>query len=184
MNSSTFSRSDVVVRVLVLLLGLAFAGAGGAAESRDASRFFSLNTGDLRAEAADAHAEGKKALLVMFEQEGCPGCLYMKRNVLSRKDVQDFYRRHFVNLAIDIWGAVPLRDFAPRDSNEKAFAHAAKVKGTPTFVFYDLAGNEIVRIFGTIEDAAEFLLLGEFVASGAYKTRSFAQYKTQVRKGG
>ena len=184
MNSSTSSRFSVLVRILVLLLGLAFAGAGGAAESRDASQFFSLNTGDLRAEAADARAADKKALLVMFEQEGCPGCLYMKRNILSRKDVRDFYRRHFVNLAIDIWGAVPLRDFTPRDSNEKAFAQAAKVRGTPTFVFYDLAGQEIVRILGPVEDPAEFLLLGEFVASGAYKTRSFAQYKTQVRKGG
>ena len=58
------------------------------------------------------------------------------------------------------------------------------MKGTPTFVFYDLAGREIVRVLGPTEDPAEFLLLGEFVASGAYKTRSFAQYKTQIRKGG
>ena len=46
-----------------------------------------------------------------------------------------------------------------------------------TFVFYDLSGNEAVRILGPIETPDEFLLLGRYVASGAYKTRSFAQYK-------
>ena len=141
---------------------LAFAPAvSRAAESRDASHFFSLNTGDLKAEAAEARADGKKALLVMFEQEGCPGCLYMKRNILNRKDVQDYYRQHFVNLSLDIWGAVPLRDFANREATEKEFAQTASVKGTPTFVFYDLSGNELVRIFGPVEDADEFLLLGQ-----------------------
>jgi thioredoxin-related protein len=163
-----------------LSLVLAFAPAClRAAESRDASQFFNLNTGDLKAEAAEARADGKKALLVMFEQEGCPGCLYMKRNILNRKDVQDYYRQHFVNLSLDIWGAVPLRDFANREATEKDFAQRASVKGTPTFVFYDLSGNELVRIFGPVEDADEFLLLGRFVATGAYKTRSFAQYKLQ-----
>jgi thioredoxin-related protein len=160
--------------------------SASATDAREASHFFSLSTGDLKAEVAEARATGKKALLVMFEQEGCPGCLYMKRNILNRKEVQDYYRRHFVNLSLDIWGAVPIRDFAHREGTEKAYAQAAGIKGTPTFIFYDLAGNEAVRILGTIEEASEFLLLGEFVASGAYKTRSFAQYKRDqpIRRGG
>jgi thioredoxin-related protein len=70
-----------------------------------------------------------------------------------------------------------VRDFAHREQTEKAFAQSSKVKGTPTFVFYDLSGNEVARVFGTIETPEEFLLLGQFVASGAYKTRTFAQYK-------
>ena len=69
--------------------------------------------------------------------------------------------------------------------SEKLFAQNTKVKGTPTFVFYDLSGKELVRILGAVETPDEFLLLGQFVASGAYKTRSFAQYKLDkpVRKG-
>ena len=165
---------------LIIALALTFlSGSASAVETRDASHFFSLNTGDLKGEAAEARADGKKALLVMFEQEGCRGCLYMKRNILNRKDVQDYYRRHFVNLSLDIWGAVPLRDFANREATEKGFAQAANVKGTPTFVFYDPSGKELVRLFGPVEDADEFLLLGRYVATGAYKTRSFAQYKRE-----
>jgi thioredoxin-related protein len=155
-----------------------------AAETPDAASFFNLNMGDLKTELAEARTDGKKALMVMFEQEGCPGCLYMKRNILNRRDVQDFYRSNFANLSLDIWSSVPVKDFANREQTEKAYAQAAKIKGTPTFVFYDLSGNEIARVFGTVDTPDEFLLLGRYVASGAYKTRTFAQYKQQTPKKG
>jgi thioredoxin-related protein len=150
-----------------------------------AAELFSLNTGDLREEAADARRAGKRALMLFFEQEGCPGCAHMKRSVFPRDDVRAFYSRHFVSLAIDIHGSVPLRDFAGRDLTEKSFAQGSKIRATPTFVFYDLNGAELVRIVGPTQTAGEFLLLGEFVTSGAYKTRTFAQYKVAnaLRKG-
>lgn len=171
---------------LLLFLLFTFVPAiSTAAETRDAQSFFNLNMGDLKAESAEAKSDGKKALLVVFEQEGCPGCRHMRTQVLNRRDVQDFYRANFANLSLDIWSSVPVRDFANREQTEKAFAQSAKIKGTPTFVFYDLSGNEVVRIFGTIETPDEFLLLGQFVASGAYKRRTFAQYKHEkpTRKG-
>jgi thioredoxin-related protein len=56
------------------------------------------------------------------------------------------------------------------------------VKGTPTLVFFDLDGAEVVRILGPIREANEFMLLGEFVASGAYRTRKFAEYKQEVQR--
>jgi thioredoxin-related protein len=175
-----------MMRTVLLWLLLALLPLSAiAADTRDAASFFNLHMGDLKSELAEAKSEGKKAVLVMFEQEGCPGCLYMKRNILNRKDVQDFYRANFANLSLDIWSSVPVRDFTDREQTEKAYAQGAKIKGTPTFVFYDLGGHEVVRIFGTIDTPDEFLLLGRFVATGAYKTRSFAQYKQQTppRKG-
>ena len=167
-----------IAAIGVFLAAALAAPAVHAAEPRDAAAFFDLNMGDLKTELSDAKREGKKALMVMFEQEGCPGCLHMKRHILNRKDVQDFYRANFATLSLDIWSAVPVRDFGNREQTEKAYAQAAKIKGTPTFVFYDLAGAEVVRILGAFDTPDEFLLLGQFVASGAYKTRSFAQYKT------
>jgi thioredoxin-related protein len=169
--------------VVSALLALVPAGAG-AAEARDPeTHFFNPNIGDLRADLSDARKSGRKAILLIFEQEGCPGCLYMHRNVLNRPDVQAFYRQHFLNFAIDIHSAVPLKDFAGRDRTEQAYARALGVKGTPTFAFYDLEGNEILRTLGVIKEPAEFLLLGEFVATGAYKTRKFAEFKQSRRKG-
>ncbi len=171
---------------LILALMLAVALPATAATTRDAmTHFFEANTGDLRAELGDARAAGKKAILLMYEQEGCPACLYMKQHVLNRVDVQALYRRHFTIFTIDLFGAVPLKDFKGRDITEKAFATEAKVRATPTFVFHDLDGTEVMRITGAVHDVEEFKLLAEFVASGAYRSRPFAEHRRlYLKKGG
>ncbi len=172
--------------LLLLLMGTTTWAAAPAVATRDAvTHFFDANTGDLKAELADAKAANRKAILFMYEQEGCSACIYMKQNVLNRVDVQELYRRHFVSFTVDIHGSVPLKDFNGKDITEKAFAAAAKVRGTPTFVFHDMTGTEIVRIAGAVRDVNEFKLLAEFVASGAYKTRQFAEHKQlQLKKKG
>jgi thioredoxin-related protein len=167
---------------ITLLCLPGFAIAQGAVAQNSTTRdvdthFFDANTGDLKAELGEAKVAGKKALLLMYEQEGCPGCLFMKQNILNRVDVQDLYHRHFVSFTVDINGSVPLKDFAGRDITEKALAIRSKTRATPTFVFHDMTGTEIVRITGTVRDTGEFKLLGEFVASGAYKLRPFAEHK-------
>lgn len=166
------------LRWLVLAIALSAAAPAYSVQTRNADDyFFSLNLGDFKAEAADARAAGKKGLLIMFEQAGCPGCAYMKEHVLNRTDVQAFYRERFVNLTIDVFGAIPITDFTGRTHTEKAYAHSIGIEATPTFLFYDLDGNEAVRIVGPVKTVEEFKLLGEFVASGAYKRRQFAEYK-------
>lgn len=149
----------------------------------DPGHFFALNTGELKTELADARADDKRALLIFFEQEGCPGCRHMKQNVFNQKSVRDFYGRNFTSLAVDIHSSVPIKDFANRELSEKSYAQSLKVRATPTFIFHDLAGAEIVRIVGPLETAEEFLLLGRFVASGAYKTRTFARFKAEHPSG-
>ena len=168
-------------RYALLVLVFSLLAFPALAQTRDPARFFDLNMGDLKAEASDARAEGKKAVLLVFEQEGCPYCRFMREKVLNRAEVQDYYHRHFSTFTIDIWSSVPVRDFGGRDQTEKSLAQASKVRATPTFVFYDVTGNEAVRIVGTVETPEEFLLLGQFVSTGAYKTRSFAQYKANPK---
>lgn len=168
-------------------LALGIVAPAAAAETRDPEdHFFNLNTGDLKAEAADARGAGKKAILMMFEQDGCPGCAYMKAHVLNRVDVQNFYRKHFVSFSVNIFGAVPITDFGGKNLTEKSYAQSVNIPGTPTFLFYDLDGNEVVRIVGPVRSVDDFKLLGEFVASGAYKSGKFAEYKQerQKKKGG
>lgn len=167
---------------LLLLLALAPVGAGAAATRDAPPQFFSLGIGDLATELEDVRAKGKQALLLVFEQEGCPACLYMHKNVLNRSDVLALYGKHFVSLSLDVNGAVPLRDLAGREMTEKSYSQTAKVRGTPTFIFYDLKGAEIVRAVGAVKPD-EFLVLGQFVASGAYRTRSLAQFKQESASG-
>ena len=187
MSSRRSSVKTLSARKLFLFAALFILGATAgafAAEGRDPyQHFFASGTDDFRAELADAQRDGKKALFVMFEQDGCPGCLYMKEHVLSRPDVQKFYRDHFISFSINIYGSVPFDDFAGRKVTEKTFAQATDIKGTPTFIFYDLEGHEIVRKLGAIRNVDEFILFGEFVASGAYRSRKFADYLKERKAG-
>lgn len=166
-----------LAKTLILMLVLAASPALSAGTRNPDEYFFALNTGDFKTEAADARRAGKKAILVMFEQDGCPGCFYMRNNVLNRVDVQKFYDQNFVSFSLNIFGSVPIRDFAGRDFTEKSFSQSVDIIGTPTFLFYDLDGKEAMRFVGPLKSVPDFMLLGQFVASGAYKTRQFAEYK-------
>jgi thioredoxin-related protein len=164
-----------------LLLALALVPAR-AAEGWE--NFFELSFSDLRAEAAEARKAGQQGLLVMFQFEECPYCARMKREVLSRRDVQDWFRARFRAIEIDTRGAQEVTLFDGRTLPEKDFARTVRVRGTPTFVFYAPGGEVLATHVGAIYDPKEFLLLGEYVASGAYREGSFAAYKQSKQKRG
>jgi thioredoxin-related protein len=162
--------------VLALLFVPALAAAQGAARD-PMQHFFTPTLGDLKAELVDAKQAGKQAAFVMYMRDDCPYCERMKQNILSRPDVQAWYRQRFAVLAVDIKGAVPISDFGGKATTEKDFALAQGVKYTPVIMFYDLSGKPLTRVDGEIRTTDEFLLLGEFVASGAYARMKFADYK-------
>jgi len=167
--------------VLAALFFPALAAAQGAATRDPMQHFFTPTLGDLQAELGDAKRAGKQAAFVMYVRDDCPYCERMKKNILSRPDVQDWYRQRFAVLAVDIKGAVPISDFGGRATTEKAFALAHGAEYTPVIMFYDLNGKPLTRVDGEIRTTEEFMLLGEFVASGAYARMKFADYKQAAK---
>ena len=170
-----------MIRLLALLFAFAFAPAQAAGGWES---FFELSFGDLRAEAADAKKDGKLGLVVMYHFDDCPYCTRMKREVLSRPDVQAHFRRNFRAIAIDTRGSQQVTGFDGRALPENEYARAIGLRGTPTFQFYGLDGSLLATRAGAIYDPAEFMLLGDYVASGAYRTTSFAVYKQSRQKRG
>jgi thioredoxin-related protein len=166
------------MRLLLALLLFAALPALGA-EGWEA--FFDPFLGDLRAELDEAKRAGRKGALVMYHFDDCPYCQRMKREVLSRPDVQEGYRGNFVRLAIDTRGAQPISGLDGKVLPENAFAREQKIRGTPTFDFYGADGERLYRHVGGLFDPAEFLLLGRYVASGAYRSLTFAEYKQQSK---
>lgn len=154
-------------RLLALALTFALFAAvitAGAAEPWE--RFFSPFLGDLRAEADDARKAGKQGLVVMYQFQECPYCAQMKREVLSRPEVQEAYRKHFTAIEIDTRGAQPVTGFDGRTLPEKDFARAHGIRGTPTFVFYSLDGRILATSVGTAS-APHFILRAERALSMA-----------------
>jgi thioredoxin-related protein len=172
-------RADLrAVALLLLCLLLPAAQAAPKVEYRDPiDYFFHPFLYDLKAEASDAKKAGKTAIMVMYEFEDCPYCARMKREVLSRSDVQAYFRKHFQLFQIDTLGDQTVTGFDGKNLIEKEFARAAGVNRTPTFVFYSLDdGRLLVTHVGGLFDPKQFMLLGKYVVSGAYRSHSFAQY--------
>ncbi|MBI3576255.1 MAG: thioredoxin fold domain-containing protein [Gammaproteobacteria bacterium] len=185
--------------VLAVLLCLSWVGAGAddsrdgggrtpsgtrvevAPSSRDPmTHFFEQSFGNLKDELALARKEGKAGVFVMFSDPDCPWCDKMKATVLNRPAVQEYYRRHFRLLHLDTRGDTLLTDFSGREMTEKDFAFKEhRVRATPVFIFFGLDGKPLLRYTGATRDVDEFLWLGEFVVSGAYKTRNFTVYKRE-----
>lgn len=170
-----------IVRMLAIgLLCLATGLAG--AETRDVHKFFfDQHLGDFKTELATAKKDGKRGVLLMFEQEDCPWCARMKSTVLNQSEVQDFYKKHFLIFTVDIKGDASLVDFQGNETTEKKFSEKNRVRATPVFAFIGLDGNLAYRYTGASKDINEFLMLGRFVVDGTYKTQTFAAYKQAVK---
>lgn len=152
------------------------------ADTRDpASHFFQPKFGDFKADLDAARQQGKKGIFLFFEMDDCPFCARMKATILNQPDVQEAYRALFLVYSVDVNGDTPVTDFQGKDTTEKAFAFAHRVRATPALLFFDLDGKLAARYTGPTRDKAEFLLLAKYVAEGAYAKQPFAQYKQQAK---
>ena len=145
--------------------------------------FFQQSLGDYAEELAIAKEAGKKAVMLFFEMDDCPFCHYMKNTVLNQPEVQEYYRKNFVLFPIDIEGDIEMTTFDGEQMKMKDFAFKLnRVRATPVIAFYDLEGKRIARFIGKTSGVKEFMQLGEFVATGKYKTMRFTKYKRELRK--
>ncbi|MEE9492490.1 MAG: thioredoxin family protein [Gammaproteobacteria bacterium] len=145
--------------------------------------FFDQSLGDLQEELTIAREDGKKAVMLFFEQEECPFCRRMKADVLNRPDVQEYYKKNFRIIPIDIEGDLSIKDFQGVDIREKDFAfHVHRVRATPVFLFVDLYGNPLARYTGATADIDEFKWLADYVLASEYKNLPFTKYKRQRRQ--
>lgn len=163
---------------MLAFVGLLMAAVSSSAETRDVyQHFFDQKLGDFKSDLELAKKEGKKGVLLMFEQADCPWCHRMKETVLNQSEVQDYYKKHFLIYLVDIKNDIALVDFKGKDTTEKAFSAENRVRATPVFLFFGLDGNPMYRFTGVTKDPKEFLLLGRYVVDGVYKTQPFNVFK-------
>jgi len=161
---------------LSVLLFSADVLATGAVLRDPRASFFIQTFGDLQEELKTARVQGKQGILLFFEADGCRFCTAMRKGVLSRLEVQDWYRDRFVSIAIDIHGDVEITDLDGVTLPEKMIAEQRRVFLTPTVSFIDLEGAEVYRHVGLVKSVDEFLAMGEYVAGKHYFDTEFPVY--------
>lgn len=152
----------------LVTLTLAHAASGDA--------FFDTTLGDYAAELRTAQQQGKQGILLVLEAEGCPYCKRMREQVLSRAEVQQYFRRHFGVFSVDINGSVMVIGIDGKEQTEKTFVRSLKFKGTPSFHFFAPDGREMARHTGATRDPETFISLGRYVAEGHWQKSSFEQF--------
>jgi len=157
-------RATLLLVVLLPLIALSSAGIP----------FLKPSLLDLKEDLEDAKREGKH-LFIMFHQEACPFCDKMRRVTFQDKRVQEYYKKHFYMVEIDIRGANEVVDLDGKKMTERQFAHKHGVRLTPVLMFLSQDGKVLAKVPGYIEPE-EFLLIGRYVVEGHYKNTNLVKF--------
>lgn len=154
------TRAAAMLRRVLLLAALFATAAHGAAPAGgrpeafnpsphaiDIPPWFTETFLDFREDVRDAALRGKR-LLLYFGQDGCPYCRRLMRVNFSQKDIVDVTRRHFVAIALNIWGDREVTWIDGSALTEKTLAARLKVQFTPTLLFLDERGAVVLRLNG------------------------------------
>ncbi len=164
---------------LVLAMGLTLSPIS---QAQELEGFWDDPFKDLQADVEAARKEGKAGVFAFFQMDECPFCHRMKTQVFIDPAVQEYIKKHFVTVSIDIEGDVMMTAPDGEQLKEKDFAFKKyRVRATPVMIFFDTEGEPALRYTGPTQSPEEFRQLMAFFASGAYKEpgMNFFKYKKQ-----
>ena len=134
---------------ILLALALALAALTARAQPAEVPGWFAESFLEFPQDVREAAREGKR-LMLYFWQEGCPYCKRFVETTLADRAIQERTRRHFVAVALDLFGAREVEWVDGRRMSEKALAQALNVKATPTLLFLDEKGGIALRLVGYV----------------------------------
>ena len=89
---------------------------------------------DLKDDLQEADENGKR-LAIIFEQVGCIYCKKMQTEILAQRSINDYVRKNFDVVQMNLWGSRSVTDLDGKAMSEKALAKRWGVIFTPTIVF-------------------------------------------------
>lgn len=135
-------------------------------------------------------ASAGKRFAIMWELRGCPYCRETHLVNFARTDIEDYIKRNFEILQLNVIGSRKVTDFDGIEMSEKSLAAKYGVRFTPTFQFFpestaDFAEKppekrEVARAPGYMRPD-DFLALFRFVREKEYERRSFREYVRAMR---
>lgn len=169
------------MRYLAMLLALAacaWAPAGLAAtpspHAIDIPKWFTESFLDFREDVRDAAKENKR-VMIYFGQDGCPYCKALMKGNFGQADIAATTRKHFVAIALNLWGDREVTWVDGRSMPEKALAKALEVQYTPTLLFLDEKGEVALRLNGYLPPE-RFRVALDYASRRLEKRQSFTEY--------
>jgi thioredoxin-related protein len=144
----------------------------------DIPAWFSESFLEFPADAREAANEGKR-LMLYFGQDGCPYCKQLMQVNFSQRAIVEKTRKHFVAVALNIWGDREVQWTDGRRMSEKALGRALNIQYTPTILFLDERGGVVARLNGYYPPR-RFAAALDFAAGLAGKGQRFEDYLKSV----
>ncbi|NRF65471.1 thioredoxin fold domain-containing protein [Aquincola sp. S2] len=165
---------------LLLAAGPAAAQFTPSPHAIDIPRWFSNSLLDFKDEIPEAAREGKR-VLVYFGQDGCPYCKALMKASFGPGAITDKTRKHFVAIAINIWGDADVTWIDGTKTTEKALARMLKVQFTPTLLFFETDGKLVLRLNGYLPPE-RFTHVLDYVIQRRDREQSLAEYLSAQMK--
>ena len=173
------------MRIIALLLALATAAPAGAQapspHALEIPSWFIETFLDMKEDVREAATQGKRVMLY-FGQDGCPYCTALLQTNFSQRTIVDKTRRHFVAIALNLWGDREIAWIDGRRMSEKALGRELRVQFTPTLLFLDEQGAVALRLNGYLPPH-RFEAALDYAAGLAGKGLRYDEYiKTTIRE--
>ncbi len=137
---------------------------------------------DLKEDIAEAASAGRRVVL-LFHQDNCPYCNQIVERNLAQREIETLLRTRFDVIALNMWGDRPVTGLDGKSYTEKSFAAALRVQFTPTLLFFDEAGEVILRLNGYVPPA-RFKAALDWVAGRMEREIAFRDYVAGLERAG
>jgi len=128
-------------------VALLVSALGVRAQAIEIPAWFTESFLELPEDVKEAARDGKR-LMIYFGQDGCPYCQQLMQTNFTQRAIVEKTRKHFVAVALNIWGDREVRWIDGRRMSEKELARALKIQYTPTLLFLDEKGALVARLNG------------------------------------
>lgn len=133
---------------------------------------------NLPEDIAEAAAQ-KKRVMLLFTQENCPYCNALVERNLAQQDIEHLLKTRFDVIAVNMWGDKEVTAMDGKRYTEKSFAAQQKVQFTPTLLFFDETGKNVLRLNGYLPPA-KFKIALDYIAQAKEKELSYRDYVASV----
>ena len=135
---------------------------------------------DLQEDIEELHEQNKR-LILYIHQDNCPYCnLFVTKN-LQNKKTKELLQKNFAVISINMFGDKEITDTDEEVLSEKEFALKHKIQFTPTLIFFNETGKQILRLNG-YQNIKNFNLALEYIKNKREKLISFKNYISQNKK--
>ncbi len=141
--------------------------------------WFKLSFLEIDADIKEAKEQNKKGLIIYFGQKFCPYCKAHLEKNWGQDDIVKYTQKNFDVIAINVKGQRPVLNLDGKTYTEKSFAALKKTNFTPSILFYNTKGQEVLRLRG-YRPPYQFRAALEYVADAHYTKEPFRQYMARA----